>query len=147
MMKVSKALLVTMWKKIARKQFAGGFVTFSGWAMAFIFIVSTHWACSGVIVAEPPDSAIASFLMAVNCSTTTPTKRLMAKKLPMNIHRTAKMAAAPESFRIGARPGSVASISPNMIASQPSPVIMTNRSIIDEPKESKEPITGLAQCT
>ena len=54
------------------------------------FIACTHCSCSGVIVAEPSDSA----LMRVKLSTIAPTNRLSATKEPTTIHSRKKADAA-----------------------------------------------------
>ena len=63
-------------------------------------IVATHCCCCRVMVAEPSSS----FLMREKLSTTTPTKRLIAKMYEKNIHAIGKSADSEKSFRSGATP-------------------------------------------
>ena len=85
------------------------------------FIVDAHCCCSMVMIAEP----FSSFCMREKLSTTTPTKRLIAKMKPKNIHTIGKSALGEKSSRIGATPGSVAPIIAYMGSSHWSPLLMT----------------------
>ena len=119
-MRPSKAEELISLKSILRRNWSGSRNVLMGFAFAIAFIDSTHCICSGVIVAD----ASLSFLMRVKLSTTVPTKRLRATKLPTSIHSIAKIAAAERSLRTGACPGSVAAIIAHIGSSHESPELM-----------------------
>ena len=74
-MNPSKTVEVIRRYSTARSQFSGGRIALIGTILADACIVSAHCCCSGVIVADPSSA----FRIREKLSTTTPTKRLIAK--------------------------------------------------------------------
>eukprot|EP00966_Prymnesium_polylepis_P239087 5530066-Prymnesium_polylepis.3 len=121
LMNPSKAFERTSLYRQWRIEFSGGRIPWAGVLLAKAFIVATHCFCSRVIVAEPSCSRC----IRVKLSTTTPTKRLIAKMYPTNIHDRAKAAIGEKSSRPGATPGSATPIIVNIGSCHWSAELMT----------------------